>query len=275
MDSARNLRRWLVCLVAAGGVSLMLPAAPAAAEVGALNVTAPTAPIAFNASFSMTINYANNGAAAIEDPDIALYLMAKNTGGVAQPLLPEHVTITAPSTPVQKWNTGAGTQVGVKFWPDLHTNLAPGWNSNYTFTVGVAMPPGTATLALGVRVWKSSAPATVYATWTGQVTVNPPLPPPPPPVTSSPTPRPQPSSAAPATSSPTPAQPSPTPAASQTAAAETPAPAASIVTVAAPGSGGGIGWWVWLGLLMIAGSGGVLVWLVFRWRQGDAEPGEA
>src|SRR5688572_19167194 len=131
MDSSRILRRALVCLVAAGGVSLLLPAGPAAAAVGTLTVTVPGAPIAFNASFSMTINFANNTAAAIEDPDIAWYVMARNSGGTALPLPPEAVTVTAPGIPMYKWNTGGGNQVGVKFYPDLHNNLAPGWNSNY------------------------------------------------------------------------------------------------------------------------------------------------
>ena len=207
MDSSRILRRWLVCLMAAGGVSLLLPAAPAAAATGTLEVTAPTAPIAFNASFSMAIKFTNAGATAIEDPDIALYIMARNSGGVAQPLVPENVTVSATSIPVQKWNTGAGTQVGVKFYPDLHVDLAPGWNSNYTFTVAVAMPPGTASLALGVRAWKSTSAATVYDTKSLQVTVNPP----PAPAPSTPAPLPAASSAAPATASPTPAEPSPSP----------------------------------------------------------------
>ncbi len=278
MDKPRKLRSWLASLAAALG--LLIPAAPAsAAEAGVLNVLVPSAPIAFNGSFSMTINFANNGTTAIVDPDIALYIQARNSGGAVQPLLPDHVTITAPSIPIYKWNTGSGTQVGVKFFPDVHSNLAPGWNSNYIFTVAVAMPAGTTSLALGVRAWKSSNPSDVYRTWNGQVAVNP-LPPPPPPAppTSSPTPRPRPSSAAPTSAVPAPTEtasplPSPEATGSPIAFPVISAEPQSIVTL--PVSSSGPSWGLLIGGIMVAISLGILLWLVLRWRQRQTEPTDA
>ena len=272
MDSARKV---LTTVIIAAAMTIGV-AAPAAAAVGTLTVTAPTAPIAFNATFSMNINYANNGTAPIVDPDIALYVMAKNGAGVAQPLAPADVTITAPSIPVYKWDTGAGTQVGVKFFPDSHANLAPGWNINYIFTVGVQMPPGTASLGLSARVWKSSNSATVYATWAGQVTVTP-SPTPPAPTTTSPTPRPRPSSPAPPTASPTPSAETSVapsePAPSESAIAAEPTFTEPIVTL--PATSSSLSVWVWLAAFLIAAALATLVWVIFRWRQGDdGEPAE-
>jgi hypothetical protein len=165
---------------------------------------------------------------------------------------------------VQKWNTGTGTQVGVKFFPDLHDNLAPGANSTYIFTVGVAMPPGTASLALVARAWKSSSPALIYDQKQSQLMVNAPTATPSA-ATSSPAPRPSVSSAPP-TTSPTPAEPTPTPTESEPTSAEP----IDAVAVGSPSSTG-LAWWIWLALFMIASSAGVLVWLVLRWRQ-DREP---
>ncbi|WP_020524316.1 hypothetical protein [Catelliglobosispora koreensis] len=269
MDSARKV---LTAVIIAGAMIIGV-AAPAAAAAGTLTVTAPTAPIAFNATFSMNINYANNGATTIVDPDIALYIMAKNGAGVAQPLAPANVTITAPSIPVYKWDTGAGTQVGVKFFPDSHANLAPGWNINYVFSVGVQMPPGTASLGLSARVWKSSNSATVYATWAGQVTVTPS----PAPTTASPTPRPRPSTPAPPTAS-------PTPSAETSVTPSEPAPSEPVITaeptftepiVTLPATSSSLSMWVWLAAFLIAVAMAMLVWVIFRWRQDDdGEPAE-
>jgi hypothetical protein len=244
-------------------MSLHMPAAPAAAAVGKLTMLLPANPIRFNGSFTMTIDFANTETATIEDPDIALYLQAKNSGGTAQPLLPENVTITSPGIPVQKWNTGAGTQVGVKFFPDLHDNLAPGAHSTYIFTVGVAMPPGTASLVLVARAWKSGSPELIYDQKQGQVTVNAPTATPSP-ATSSPAPRPS-DSTAPSTASATPVEPSPTPTESESPSAEP----IDAVAVGAPSSTG-LAWWIWLALFMIAASAGMLMWLVLRWRQDRA-----
>ena len=129
---------------------------------------------------------------------------------------------------------------------------------------------GTASLALGVRAWKSTSSATVYATWSRQLAVNPP----PALATSSPTPTPapRPSSPAPAASSPAPVESSTAPVPTENVVSADPTLEEQIVTVVVPVSGSPVlSPWMWLGVLMVVAAVAMLIWTVWRWRAREAE----
>ena len=115
-------------LVGAGGGACSCQASPAAAALWDAHCERADGTDRVQRQLLDDHNFANNGAAKIEDPDIALYVMARNAGACAQPLAPEAVTVTARAS---RWTSehGCRQSVGVKFYPDLHSNLAPGWNA--------------------------------------------------------------------------------------------------------------------------------------------------